>query len=88
MICKIPYVCACGYVDPYAASGSIPIVMRWCGACGEAICPTCFPPGQADAISCRCRRCITEDRKLSAFIAGEKAAYERELRFWKGFSRK
>lgn len=75
MICTIPLTCACGHVGQW-------FYLRWCAACGEAICPTCFPVGEDDKWPmCRCSKCLEADRPLALELAGRKMAQEREERF-------
>lgn len=77
---KIPIQCACGKVDPCAKHGGIPIIMRWCGACGAAICPDCWPKeNKDDAVTCKCRTCIDSNRELAIVLAGMEAAQRREM---------
>lgn len=63
------------------------ILLRWCGACGKGICPTCFPVGLKGLD--RCKACVeaglltkTEEgmREL-----GRKMGEARERRFWEAF---
>ena len=80
-VCSIPIQCACGYIDPYAKHGGIPVVMRWCGACGAAICPDCWPKeNKDDAVTCKCRKCLDAKRPLMSEIAGMEESFKREKR--------
>lgn len=86
-LCSFPLDCGtCERANGFSAINPFP-AMRWCGACGEGICPTCFPRSQEHVYPHRCQRCLDVDAETGAMRGGRELRQreeERVLRLLKG----
>lgn len=80
VLVKLPLTCGtCQTVTEF-------LLLRWCGACGDAICPGCFVKEEEQTYPHRCRRCLAENRPTKLELAGRRMAQEQEERFLKAIS--
>jgi len=56
LLCHYPNVCGCCHELQHAGC------VRWCGVCGEGICPGCYPEDYR-GFPDKCRRCFDEKRE-------------------------
>jgi hypothetical protein len=63
------------------------VSLRYCTACNDAICSTCFPPGQEKHYAWRCARCIASNKPAHPAIStiGERMAMRIEEQVLKVF---